>query len=87
MEEVFFDDGTFPPCQETLRAAAEVAHNAEDRLAPFGAGTPPSVRYTTTNYGQLLDNWFAKLMCEEAVPNQEQLSVLTRVRERAMGEL
>lgn len=87
VEEVFFDDGTFPPCQETLRAAAEAVQNAEDRPAPFGAGTPPSVRYTTTNYGQLLDDWFAKLMCEEAVPNQEQLSVLTRVRERVMDEI
>ena len=87
VEERFFDDGTFPPCQEILQAAAEAVKNAEERPAPFGAGTPPSTTYVETNYGQLLSDWFAKILKEEESPNAEQLSVLITVRDRVLDEV
>ena len=46
MHEKFFDDGTFPPAEEALKAASDATKNEEERPAPFDARNAPFASYT-----------------------------------------
>ena len=86
VQEKFFDDGSFPPAAEVLKAAREAVKNEEERPAPFDGRTAASARYVKVDYAKLFDEWFAKLHTEQETPNAEQRAVLYAVRDRVLQE-
>ena len=86
VQEKFFDDGSFPPATEVLKAAREAVKNEEERPAPFDGRTAASARYMKVDYTKILNDWFAKLRTEQETPNTEQLAVLHAVRDRVLQE-
>ena len=87
MQETFFDDGTFPPPVEVLKAAAKEIKQDDERPAPFDGRTQAYATYTRIQYDERMKDWFAKLLQEEHVPNAEQLAVLKAVRDRLLTEI
>ena len=68
-----FDDGTFPPQQETKKALERARKLDEARPAPFQGRTEPFASYSVTDYGALLEEWFIKIQAEEEKPTSEQM--------------
>ena len=86
-QEEFFDDGSFPLAADVLKAAREAIKDEAERPAPYEGCTGASVWYKHTEYGELLNKWFAKLDMEDDAPNAEQLRVLHAVRDRILQEI
>ena len=85
-QEIFFDDGSFPPAKETLAKAAELIKNDEERPLPFGVGTEPAASHAFVNVERNLQDWLSRLEKEEERPNAEQMSVLVYVKDRIVEE-
>ena len=81
-KEQFFDDGSFPPVAEVLKAAQEAVKNEDERPTPFNGRTRPLAQYTQTDLAQRFNDWFKKIATEGETPNKEQLAVL-KVRSSA----
>ena len=87
VQEEFFDDGSFPPAAEVLKAAKTAIEDEEERPAPFQGLTKSSTKYSKIDYAKSFTDWFAKLATEEEKPNTEQLSILHAVRDRVLQEI
>jgi len=86
MVEPFFNDGSFPPAADALKAAAEAVKNAEERPQPYGGRTEPLTQHGVREYARMMDEWMEKLDKEKLRPNAEQRGVLDRVRQRILVE-
>ena len=79
IRERFFDDGAFPPVEESKKAFAEAKKESDARPAPFAGRTSPLVSLSVTDYGQRLEHWMEKLLREPMTPEAEDLEILRAV--------
>jgi hypothetical protein len=86
IEERLFDDGSLPPPVESKKAVAKLKKADEERPQPFAGRTLPFAALSFQDYGKRISEWFAKVAAEKEPPNQKQLEILHRVKDRVLME-
>ena len=93
IEEFDFEDGRFPPLEETFKAAQDMRKDVEERPAPLQGKTEPLAHLSIVDYQDRLDRWLRQLSLEMNAktgevepPTPGQMRVLDRVRDRVLVE-
>ena len=73
IEERFFDDGSVPAPDGLKKAAAKMKAANEKRPEPLQGKTLPHAELTVHDYGQQINEWFARVTREKKAPNRKQL--------------
>jgi hypothetical protein len=86
INEIFFDDGTYPTYKEILKQAKKVSKIKEKRPRPFENRTKSSTARTTLHYASRLHKWMQQTAIQQEPPNEQQWEVLRHVRDRLITE-
>jgi hypothetical protein len=86
IKERHFDDGSVPAPDGLKKTVTKMKTADEKRPEPFQGKTMPHAELTVHDYGQRINEWFARIAAEEKAPNRKQLEVLERVRDRVLLE-